>query len=527
MDERPALDNTSSDYFVFKGNMHLACAEYAQAEAAFVSANHIEPLDLNALSNLGAAQLGKRDVVSAAKTYQRVLETDPNNVAAYSNRATALQLCGEIELAIQDYRNALRLNPDYLFAQQNLLGALTHSFSCTPADYLREARKYGDRVRAMAMPYASWSSQSQPVGTRPLRVGFVSGDLRMHPVGYFLMGVLKCLDRTAITSIAYSNAVTEDSYSERLKAEFAEWNPVFAMTDQQLAEKIHADHIDILVDLAGHTAHNRLAVFAWRAVPVQVSWLGYWASTGVAEMDYILVDEISVPRSEAHHFTETPWYLPNTRLCFSPPTLPAEAMPSPSPCLRNGYVTFGSFQKLDKLSDATLTAWAKILARLPTSRLRLQSRPLGFPETLEHIRARLTQAQIDLTRVDILGGVSYDEYLFAYSEVDMVLDTFPFTGGTTTAEALWMGVPTVTLSGSTLVARQGESMLRCIGLTDWIASTEADYVQLAVQNASDFEKMARLRSRLRDVALRSPLFDAAIFANNLTTAFRAMANKVH
>lgn len=524
MDERPALDNTSSDYFVFKGNMHLACAEYAQAEAAFVSANHIEPLDLNALSNLGAAQLGKRDVVSAAKTYQRVLEADPNNVAAYSNRATALQLCGEIELAIQDYRNALRLNPDYLFAQQNLLGALTHSFSCTPADYLREARKYGGRVRAMAMPYASWSGQSQPVGTRPLRVGFVSGDLRMHPVGYFLMGVLKCLDRTAITSIAYSNAVTEDSYSERLKAEFAEWNPVFAMTDQQLAEKIHADHIDILVDLAGHTAHNRLAVFAWRAAPVQVSWLGYWASTGVAELDYILVDEISVPRSEAHHFTEALWFLPNTRLCFTPPTPPAECMPSPLPCLRNGYVTFGSFQKLDKISDATLAAWAKILARLPVSRLRLQSRPLGFPETMSHMCARLTRAQIDLARVDILGGVSHAEYLLAYSEVDMVLDTFPFAGGTTTAEALWMGVPTITLAGGTLVARQGESMMLCVGLVDWVAPSEPDYVRLAAEKASDLEALMQLRLGLRDAMLQSPLLDADSVAKDLTIAFHRMCH---
>ena len=390
---------------------------------------------------------------------------------------------------------------------------------------MQEACNYGEKVRLLAKPYTSWQCQLQPLGSRPLRLGFVSGDLRMHPVGYFSESILNCMDQGDIACIAYSNAVIEDVFSEHLRTVFSEWHRVSTLSDQELAAKIHADNIDILVDLAGHTAHNRLAVFAWCAAPVQVSWLGYWASTGVAEVDYILVDDISVPPSQAKNFSEEPWYLPRSRLCLSPPANGAQILPNPLPALHNGYVTFASFQNLGKISDATLATWADVLAMLPSARLRLQSRPLGHPETLVHMRTRLTQAKIDLTRVDLFGGSSREEYLKAYFDVDIVLDTFPFPGGTTTAEALWMGVPTITLTGNTLVARQGESMLGCVGLNDWIAHSEPDYVLLAIAKAADLDTLAQLRAGLRDVALQSPLFDAAAFAQNLALAFHGMAQK--
>ena len=477
------------------------------------------------LTNLGAAQLGKRDVVSAADTFTQLLAIEPENVIAYTNRATAFHLGGQIALAVQDYRQALRLDPQYLYAQQNLLGALTYDTRCTPEEYLQEACNYGEKARMLAKPYTSWQCHLQPVSARALRVGFVSGDLRMHPVGYFLESILSCMDQRGIACIAYSNAVIEDVFSEHLRTVFSEWHRVFTLSDQELAAKIHADNIDILVDLAGHTAHNRLAVFAWRAAPVQVSWLGYWASTGGAEVDYILVDDTSVPPSEAQNFSEEPWYLPSSRLCLSPPANGAQILPNPLPALHNGYVTFASFQNLGKISDATLATWADVLAMLPTARFRLQSRPLDHPETLVHMRTRLNQAKIDLARVDLFGGSSREEYLKAYFDVDIVLDTFPFPGGTTTAEALWMGVPTITLTGNTLVARQGESMLRCVGLNDWIARSESDYVLQAIAKAADLDRLAQLRAGLRDVALQSPLFDAAAFAQNLALAFHGMAQK--
>ena len=522
MNERPAVDNNSFDYFLFKGNMHLACAEYAEAEAALLIACSMEPTNTTALNNLGAAQLGKRDAISAIATYGKVLAINPKISSAFCNRATAYQLSGQIDRAICDFRQSLALDPSNLHAQQNLLGALTHSIDCSPADYLAEALKFGDMARERAQPYSHWPWETNQV--RPLRVGFVSGDLRMHPVGYFLSGILAHVDCNVMQCIAYSNAVNEDSYSAQLRSNFAEWHVTHQLTDAELAAHIHADQIDILVDLAGHTAHNRLGVFAWRAAPIQVTWLGYWASTGVTEIDYILVDEVSVPPREASHFSEKPWYLPHTRLCFTPPTGIEDLLPSAPPALSNGFVTFGSFQKLDKLSDETLQAWAAVLNRLPLARLRLQSRPLGYTESIKSLQARLAAANINLARVDLVGGMPRDQYLLAYSEVDIVLDTFPFPGGTTTAEALWMGVPTLTLAGTTLMGRQGESMLGCLGMTDWVAHSTTEYVESAVKKASDLEGLTALRATLREAALLSPLFDAAAFARNLTSAFCEMAH---
>jgi protein O-GlcNAc transferase len=387
---------------------------------------------------------------------------------------------------------------------------------------LLEAREYGARVSARAKPYAQWLCPAF-TEARPLRVGFVSGDLHFHPVGLFLESVLAHLDPAKLTLIAYSSCPAEDDVSERLKRFFAAWHSVATLSDEDLARKIHGDKIDILVDLAGHTALNRLPVFAWKPAPLQVSWLGYWASTGVAEMDYILVDPVSVPQSEARYFSEKLWYLPDTRLCFSPPITAESVEVTGLPAQSKGYLTFGSYQALNKINDRTLAAWSRVLAELPAARLRVQSRPLSYPGTVADMRRRLAAAQIDIERVDLVGGASRDQYLASYADVDVVLDTFPFPGGTTTAEALWMGVPTVTLSGNSLLARQGESMMRCVGLTDWVAPDDDEYVKLALAQVRDLNKLGELRASLRLRALDSPLFGAKRFAENLESAFANMA----
>lgn len=522
MDQGPAFNTDSPDYYLFKGNMHLAMAEYDSAVAFFKNANELKPRDSTILINLGAAQIGQRDVLTAVKTYREVLEFEPDNVQAHANMAAAFQLSGQLDLAVQSYRHALQVNPQYLYAQQNLLYVLSHMPNCSPAAYLTEAQRYGEKVSAAATPYTQWLCAPYESVTRPLRVGFVSGDLRMHPVGYFLENILTHIDPTKITCVAYSNTAIEDALSVRLKDIFSEWNKVTSMSDADLALQIHSDKIDILVDLAGHTANNRLSVFAWRPAPTQVSWLGYWASTGVAEIDHMMVDKASIRQGEESYYSEHLWFLPDTRLCLSPITGAATLVGEALPALHRGHITFGSFQSLNKISDATLALWSQVLARLPTARLRLQSVPLSYPDSVSDMQRRLGLARIELHRVDLVGGTSRDEYLAAYGEVDVVLDTFPFPGGTTTAEALWMGVPTVTLTGNTLVSRQGESMLCCAGLSDWTANNEQEYVQLAVDKVGDLHNLAQLRASLRATIVASPLFDGARFAKNLEVALEGM-----
>jgi predicted O-linked N-acetylglucosamine transferase (SPINDLY family) len=355
-----------------------------------------------------------------------------------------------------------------------------------------------------------------------LRIGFVSGDLRNHPVGAFLENVLARIDPTRLNLVAYSTSFTEDELSARVKPWFAEWSVVASLTDEVLASKIHSDQIDILVDLAGHTERNRLSVFAWRPAPLQVAWLGYWASTGVSEIDYILADQISVPKSSQQYFCEKTWYLPDTRFCFTPPVIDRVIEVQGLAAQRKGHITFGSFQALNKMSDGSLSAWSRILAVIPSARLRLQNWQLSYPDAKEDMRKRLAAASIDLDRTDLHGGAPRDEYLAAYSEVDIILDTFPFPGGTTTAEALWIGVPTITLTGETLLARQGESMLRCVGLGDWVATTEQEYFDLALVHASDLTRLSELRTGLRSHVLGTPLFDADRFSRHLVEAFAGM-----
>jgi predicted O-linked N-acetylglucosamine transferase (SPINDLY family) len=276
----------------------------------------------------------------------------------------------------------------------------------------------------------------------------------------------------------------------------------------------------VLIDLAGHTAHNRLPVFACRPAPVQVTWLGYFASTGLAEIDYLLADAVGVPPEHQGHFTETVWYLPVTRLCFSVPAgAPAVA---PLPALRNGAVTFGSFQNLAKLNDDVLALWARVLHALPSSRLRVQHKRLLDHVVAETLLRRLQQIGIAADRISLQGPMPRHEYLAAHGEVDLILDTFPFPGGTTTCEALYMGVPTVTLAGDRMIGLQGASLLTAAGLGDWVAHDPQRFVELAVARATDLDALAQLRACLRDRVLASPLFDAPRFAGHFEAALWAM-----
>jgi protein O-GlcNAc transferase len=251
-----------------------------------------------------------------------------------------------------------------------------------------------------------------------------------------------------------------------------------------------------------------------------VTWLGYWATTGVAEVDYILVDEIGVPKKNRRYFTEKVIYLPDTRLCFSAPKY--DIAVAPLPALTNGYITFGCFQNLSKVTDAVLEAWGRVLGRLPTSRLRFQSRQLADKPFVERFRARLADSGIDVNRVDLHGASARRDYLAVHSQIDMILDTFPYPGGATTCEALWMGIPTVTLSGDTMLAKQGASLLSAAGLRDWIADDLESYIEKAVAFSSDLSALAGLRAGLRERVLVSPLFDAERFARNFEKALWKM-----
>jgi predicted O-linked N-acetylglucosamine transferase (SPINDLY family) len=431
------------------------------------------------------------------------------------------------EAALLCFRRALTLDPNHAGARSNLLFHLNHAGEASPAVYLQEACAYGEWAAARAHRYEAWPASQRGMqasgGTKKaarLRIGFVSGDLRNHPVGYFLESVVAHLDPQRFELTAYATQGGEDSVSARLKRHVSHWHRVQGMSDAALAQHIHDDGMHILVDLAGHTAGNRLPVFAWKPAPVQVAWLGYFASTGVKEIDYILCDARVLPESEAAHFVERPWRLPDCYLCFTPPHEDVEA--GPLPLLENGYVTFGCFNKLSKMNDRVVGVWSRVLKAVPGSRLMLKAKELNDPVLRAATLTRFAAQGIDAGRLILSGYTPRAAYLAEYGRVDIALDPFPYPGGTTTVEALWMGVPVLSLRGDRFLSHAGESLLGTAGLGDWVAADEDDYVAKASRFSADAEWLSSLRGGLRVQMLSSALCDAPRFASALGEAFEGM-----
>ncbi|HTN93643.1 MAG TPA: tetratricopeptide repeat protein [Gallionella sp.] len=500
------------------GSIYQERGQLDDALASYRHALRIDPRFIEAHYNLGNALTDQGRLEDALASYRAALKLKPDFALALSNMGAALQELGRVDEAIASSRRALQVDPGMPILHSNLLGMLNSTAVLDPQSLLQEARRYGKLAGSkVTARYHSWLCTERP---QRLRVGIVSADLHNHPVGYFLEGLIEHLDPARIEMFAYQVIPHEDELTLRIKKYFAGWKTLDGLDDEAAARLIHDDGVHMLLDLSGHTEQNRLPVFAWKPAPVQVSWLGYWATTGVAEIDYLIADETGVPPSGRNNFTETIWYLPDTRMCFTPP---ATSLPvSPLPALHKGHVTFGSFQRLDKLGKDLMPAWSKILSAIPDARLRLARRELSDPAVAAQFVERLKLSGTDRSRVDLHGSLLREAYLASYAEIDMVLDTFPYAGGTTTCEALWMGVPTITLAGETLLARQGASLLTAAGLEQWVAASEEEYVAKAIAFASDLPKLAALRAGLREQVRTSPLFDAPRFAKNFEDALWGM-----
>ncbi|KQW35705.1 tetratricopeptide repeat protein [Rhizobacter sp. Root404] len=490
------------------------------AVESFRRAVAIDPASATALASLGSAYAAQGRRADAIEQYHAAIAADATHYFAYAGLGVELNEAGRPEEATQRLREALALNPAAVEPHSNILFLM--SFVAEPFDYLAEARRYGEKVTARASQHVARQGRARVADVPPrIRIGLVSGDLRNHPVAAFLEGVLASLDRSRVEVFAYATAQRDDAVTERLRRLCDGWRSLVGMNDEAAAERVRDDGIHVLIDLAGHTAHNRLSIFALEPASVQVTWLGYLASSGLAAIDYVLADRVSLPEEHRSHFVEQAWYMPNSLYCF---TAPPDAPPVGAlPGLSRGDVTFGSFQRMNKVSDSTLQAWSRVMARMPGARLRLQCKQMADSSGREHALERLRRFGVDTDRVELVGPVpDRTAYLACHDHVDIVLDTFPYPGITTTCEALWMGVPTVTLAGGTLLSRQGASLLHCLELDDWVARDVEDYVDCAVRQAGDLPALARLRGELRERARRSPLFDTARFARDFEDAMHAM-----
>lgn len=501
------------------GNVLRELGDAQGAEKHCRRAIALQPMFGEAHNNLGNALKAQRLLAQAAACYREAQRLLPQEPQVALNLGIVLRETGEHHAAIEAFRRAIALRPAWGEAWSNLLFTLSFAQDVAPREYLAEAIAFGRLASESARPYTNWLVNRMPGA--PLRIGFVSGDFRTHPVGFFLEGVLAHLDPTRVQLVAYSTRSYEDALTQRLKPRFAAWRSVVGLTDEAAATMIRNDGVHILFDMSGHTDANRLPVFAWKPAPVQVSWIGYFASTGLPAIDYVLGDEWVLPREEEDHFIERPWRLPHGYLCFTPPE-PTVAI---DPAASNDTTrppTFGCFSDLVKVNDRVVAVWSRILQAVPGARLFLKAQQLADEVQRAATVERFAAHGIAADRLLLEGPSPRDEYLAAYNRVDISLSPFPYPGGTTTAESLWMGVPVLCRHGDRFLGHLCESVVQSVGLGDWIARDDDDYVAKAVAFATERAALAALRGGLRERVSHSSLCTPERFARTLEAQFAEM-----
>ena len=504
----------------YLGSAQFSLDQLDDAVASFRRALALKPESAEAHNALGLALQTQGNFDDAIASHRQAIGVEPDMAEAHNNLGNALKELARVNEAIDSYRKALAIKPDFGVAHSNLLFAM-HCETVDPDDLLEEHRR---SEKCHAKPQSDLTD-GHPVDVDPdrrLRVGFVSGDFRHHSVSYFLEKPFASFDRQHLEFYCYSNFSSEDAMTARLRSSVNQWRTIAGWPDERVIEVIRADRIDILVDLSGHTRGHRLPVFAAKPAPVQVTWLGYPDTTGLSAIDYRLSDAIADPSGDADVYcVERLIRLPNGFLCYRPPDDAPEV--GPLPMTDRGHVTFASFNNLAKVTPQVVESWARILQSVPNSRLLFKNKSLAASSARERYAGLFAEHGIAPERIDFRAQLaSTQDHLALYGEADLALDTFPYNGTTTTCEALWMGVPTITWRGDRHSARVGASLLSRLGLDDLVADDVEGYEQTAIALAQDPERLTALRTGLRDRMRASQVCDGAAFARDLEQALRNM-----
>lgn len=422
---------------------------------------------------------------------------------------------GEFRASRELYRQLIFSDNDNEVVRRAYLTSLEYDPSTSDEERRIEAESWGQWIISK-----NGGAKSRPnvkkIGNRKLRIGYISADLCNHVVGLFIKNIFPFHNSKSFDVFAYHAGRMNDWVTDEIR-KFSVFREVQTLSDIELADLIHSDGIDILIDLSGHTAGSRLSVFALRPAPIQISWLGYFSTTGLKYIDAVFLDEAHITSQTEKYFTEKIICLPQTRFCYTPVYFSPPARPSPF--IQNGFITFGSFNNTSKYNKGVFDLWSQILNKVPNSRLILKWRTFNDPEYSHKVRNYFVERDIDSGRVELRGPSFHAELLNQYGDVDIALDPFPFSGCMTSLEALWMGVPVITLPQSRVVSRQTHSILKSIGLSEFSANNEDDYIKIAVELADNSEKLIKLRKNLPYLMLGSPLMDVKNFTLQLEEAF--------
>jgi predicted O-linked N-acetylglucosamine transferase (SPINDLY family) len=501
-----------------RGNVLRDKGQLDESLAACQTAISLNPNLPEAHTNRGNALRDKGQLDEAIFAYRQAISLNPKLSTIHSNLGSVLQDNGQLDDALAAYQQAMSLSPSYASTHSGMIYALHLSPASSAQSIAAELRLWNERhaqpLKKFIQPHANFRDPG-----RRLRIGYVSPDFCHHVVGHNLLPLFRHHDREQFEITCYAHINRNDAMTAQFQQHADRWRDITKLTDQQSADQIRQDEIDILVDLALHTAHNRLLVFAQKPAPVQATFAGYPGSTGLSTIDYRLSDPYLDPLgSDESIFSEKTLRLAHSFWCYDP-TDGRDIPITPLPALGPNVFTFGCLNNPCKVNDDVLALWSNVLRQVPNSRLLLLAPPSSYrTRTLE----RFSQERIDPARIEFVGRLSHQDYIKVFHRIDLGLDTFPYNGHTTSLDSLWMGVPVITLVGNTPVARAGWCQLSNLGLGELAAKTAEQFVQIAAALAKDLPRLEQLRSTLRQRMEQSPLMDAPYFARNIEAAYRQM-----
>ena len=505
------------------GNILRQLGRFDKALVSYKTAGDLKPDDAGIHNNIGITLQLQGRLSHALTSFKHALKIAPGYPEGQNNLGNLLMEKGMVEEASVCYKKAISIRPNFSEAHSNLLLSMNYSSKAGSHEIFDAHKKWAAQHVAESHT-VNWDQDCAADKKQRLRIGYVSPDFRRHPVSCFIEPILTKHNQDDFEIFCYANVVREDGVTARFKALPIIWRNIYPLGDQEAADLIIRDSIDILVDLAGHTQGNRILLFRRKPAPLQVTYLGYPNTTGLFEMDYRITDNLADPPGISDDFcSEKIVRLDHGFLCYQPVKDAPE--PSALPALSNGFVTFGSFNNLAKTTQKVIELWAKILLAVPNSRLIMKYKSLADNDTREEVLEIFRSAGIDnvYERIELLGFTpTLSEHLKMYNRIDLALDTFPYNGTTTTCEALWMGVPVITLAGENHSARVGVSILSQVNLFEAITGDREEYLKTAVDLAMDTNRLAKLRSGLRNIVSRSPLTDGALFLRSLEAAYQKM-----
>jgi predicted O-linked N-acetylglucosamine transferase (SPINDLY family) len=510
-----ALAPDSPVLVMLLGNALARGNRLQEAEAALRRASELDP-DNDQLRSARASVLYRMQRHAEARSeFLSLTERGGVRVHELCNLANTTTCLGLQEEGVKLARQAIALDPNSTVPRRILCNTLPYWDGVTGAELLAALKDCSDRLpRETLAPFAN-----SPEPDRPLVLGLLSGSFRSHPVGWLTAAGLETLDPRAFEIICLAQNASQDWMARRFRAIAHEWHDVDRLNDKVLAAKARELGIDILIDLGGYGDLARMPACAYRLAPVQVKWVGMQNhSSGLAEMDWIITDRWETPPELEHIYSERPLRMPDGYVCYSPPPYAPDVVQLPA--LSRGSITFGCFNNLAKVTPRVIATWCEVLHRLPDARLVLKTHQFSEPPTAERVLAAFAAHGVATGRIELRGRSGHRAFMREYNDIDIVLDPFPYSGGLTTCEALWMGVPTITMPGEIFASRHSMSHLSNAGLADWVASDLSAYVALAVARASDVPRLAALRAGLRAHVKKSPLCDAPRFGRNLGEALR-------